>query len=210
MLFSYLKNMIFKTKINLIILCLIAFILAAFIIRTSMVSSAWVTSGSMLPTYDTHERILSNQLAWGLNIPFLSHLQLQWATPLRGEVILFHNPHDNNHIWMKRVIGVAGDRISFIDHGLYINGILCNSETNSYEQLPRENGSLSPKYKVWFSYLERDWGPIIVPPQSLFVMGDNRGSSLDSRSWGTIPISALSGQPFMRIWPLKDITWLDH
>ncbi len=162
----------------------------------------------MLPNYQTDERILINQLAWGLNIPFAQQHINTWSTPQRGEVVLFRNPDDDLHIWMKRVIGVAGDRIHFYNHELYINGIVCSKKSRHREQLMRKDGSLSPSYDVWPSYLEQNWEAIIIPKGEVFLLGDNRGSSIDSRTWGSVSVHYLSGQPLFRLWPMSKMKWL--
>jgi len=109
---------------------------------------------------------------------------------------------------MKRVIGLPGDRVLFHKHHLYVNGQVCTLPQRNKEQLPQKNNNFSSPYKLWTSYLEEDWGPITVPNGELFLMGDNRGNSLDSRTWGTIPDTYLTGQPLIRIWPISDIAWI--
>ncbi|MDQ6955126.1 MAG: signal peptidase I [Mariprofundaceae bacterium] len=177
-------------------------------LRISIINVASIASGSMLPNYDVHDRIISNQLRWGLNLPLIQQQVIQWHAPQRGDVVLFHNPHDHGKIWMKRVIGLPGDHIEFRKRQLYVNHQRCTLPKHHKEHLPQKNNTFSTPYKLWTSYLERDWGPITVPEGALFLLGDNRGNSLDSRVWGTIPITYLTGQPFARIWPISDIAWM--
>jgi len=189
-------------------LWLLVFLVSMALIRISIVNVAWITSGSMLPNHQVNSRILVNQLAWGLNLPFVQQQIMQWQQPQRGDVVLFHNPHDAGNMWMKRVIGLPGDSIEFRDHRLYVNGQRCTLEQRNQEHLPRKHSGFSPEYQIWSSYLERDWGPIIVPEGKLFLMGDHRGASIDSRRWGAVSRRYLTGKAFLRIWPLSDIAWL--
>ena len=185
------------------------FILAIFI-RMSVINISVVSSGSMLPNHDVHSCIISNQLSWGLNIPWMPQQAMQWAQPQRGDVVLFKNPHDHHQIWMKRVIGLPGDRISFRKHQLYVNNQSCTFPKRNKEHLPRGKNHFSPTYHIWTSYLEKDWGPVDVPDGEVFLMGDNRGDSVDSRVWGSIPLTYLTGKPVLRIWPLSNAAWLSE
>lgn len=195
-----------KTKHFVVITTLF---LVAYILRTSIINIDSVASGSMLPLFDVDNRVLSNQLAYGLNIPFQHQLSLQWSAPKRGDVVLFRNPHDQHNTWMKRVIGLPHDKISFQDHRLYINGTLCNIKDRYHEQAPQKNGSFTKPFRIWASYLEKDWGPVIVPEGQLFLMGDNRGVSIDSRTWGMLPQKYLMGKVVAQTWPIKEAHWLD-
>jgi len=190
-------------KRKYLLILTIAF-LSVYIIRTSIINIDWVASGSMLPRFDVNSRIVSNQLAYGLNFPASNELWLQWLTPKRGEIILFRNPNDQYHVWMKRVIGLPNDIIEFKDHHLYINHVLCSPKDRYHEKLLRRDKSFSEDFRIWSSYLEKDWGPITVGEGELFLMGDNRGSSLDSRTWGTIPQKYLIGKVLAQVWPLPN------
>lgn len=200
--------MLSQKRLTYLGLWLLAVIIATVLLRTSVINIAWVSSGSMLPEHEINSRLLSNQLAWGLNLPFLSRQPIQWRLPQRGDIVLFHNPHDDNNIWMKRVIGLPGDKIAYKNRQLTVNGISCNSDKRNRERLPLSPNTFTLEYKVWRSYLEKEWGPVTVPEGKLFLMGDHRGASIDSRSWGTIPVTYLVGEPFARIWPLSRFQWL--
>ncbi len=185
--------------------CLIAI---TSLIRVTVINIDWVSSGSMLPNHPVDSRLISNHLTWGLNLPFMNRLLVQWRRPERGDVVLFHNPFDDNNIWMKRVVGIAGDTIHFRERQLYVNGIACTSKTENREKLPTASGSFTREYKLWRSYLENDWGPVTIPEGKLFLLGDHRGASIDSRTWGPVPEESLIGKPIARIWPLSKIQWL--
>ncbi len=169
------------------------FLLCIYIWRPAIIQS-----GSMQPNYPTHSHILMFTGAWGISMPLQQHQWITWRQPHRGVVVLFHNPHDHGTLWMKRVIGIAGDTILFRQHHLYINGIACTTPQHNYEHLPSTSGSFSPSYHIWASYLEQDWGPVHVPQGKIFLMGDNRGDSIDSRRWGSIDLRYLAGMPLLR------------
>ncbi|MDX8392012.1 MAG: signal peptidase I [Mariprofundaceae bacterium] len=204
------KHLPFKyaKTIRRIIFGLVVVIIGIVCIRSSIINVAWITSGSMLPNHAVNSRIVSNQLAWGLNLPFMQQQIMQWRQPQRGDIVLFHNPNDAGNLWMKRVIGLPGDSIEFRKHQLYVNARRCTLEQRNQEHVPRENCGFSPAYHLWSSYLEKDWGPILVPEGELFLLGDNRGASLDSRRWGAISTRYLSGRAFLRIWPPSAMAWL--
>jgi len=185
----YIRWLVFVSSILLVTWC----------IRTSIISVDSIVSGSMLPSYQVGTRIVSNQLSWGLNVPLMKQQIIQWKLPQRGEVVIFRNPHDDGNIWIKRVIGLPGDHIEFRHHQLYVNQHVCSFTHHNKERMPREKHQFSPSYRIWASYLEKDWGPIVVPAGELFLMGDNRGDSIDSRTWGSISIRYLVGKPWFRI-----------
>jgi len=180
--------------LSLLLLCFAA-------LRISVLNVARVTSGSMLPTAETGDFILIHQLAWGLNLPFRDTQSVQWGMPERGAIVLFHNPHDAGNVWMKRVVGLPGDRLEFREHRLYVNGIACTQQRR-FEQLPRSANAMTAPYRIWHSSVEADWGPVLVGEASMFVMGDNRGASMDSRRWGPVPLAYLLGKPVLHLWPL--------
>ena len=197
---------------NLFKPCLIWVVLLLIIItfiRTSVVNVSVIASGSMLPNFEVDSRIISNQLSWGFHFPFKSRAIFTWSKPRRGDIVLFKNPYDDDHIWMKRVIGMAGDTIIFRNHQLYVNHKLCTLPKHR-EHLPNETQDFSATYKIWSSYLEKDWGPIKVPDGKVFLMGDNRGDSIDSRKWGSISTDYLTGHPIFRISSFEDMGWLPN
>jgi len=154
-----------------------------------------VISGSMQPNFPIGTHTLVLEWVWGLNIPFQNKQFMQWRQPKHGDVVIFHNPHDQGKLWMKRVIAEGGDWLEFHHHHLYLNGVLC--DTHHHEKLPLRAGGFSPSYAIWSSYLEQDWGPIQIPQGQLFLMGDNRGDSVDSRQWGSLERQNLVGMPWL-------------
>ncbi len=177
-------------------------VVGVILLRTSVIGVVYVQSGSMLPNVQKGDGIIINHLSFGMNLPFQDRSAYQWALPKRGDMITFHNPLDHGKLWLKRVMGLPGDRLEFHDHRLYLNGMDIQHGKRGKERLP-VTGQDDLNYRIWHSYLESDWGPSIIPENGLFLMGDNRGNSEDSRSWGSVHRKHLQGQAVLRFWPLS-------
>lgn len=185
-------------RLILIIVGAAAFIL---LLRFFVVDVVYVQSNSMQPLISKGDGLAINNLAFGFHAPWAKNRSDRQAVPERGELVVFQNPFDHNHLWLKRVIGLPGDTIHFRDHKLLLNGtVISGFDKNNHETIPTTGGALK-KYRVWSSYLEEDWGPVTVPAGHLFVMGDHRGASIDSRVWGAIPQNSLRGTVLLRFWP---------
>lgn len=157
-------------------------LLAAFLIRTYVVAPYYVDGFSMEPTLHNQERLLVNELGFRL-----SGLKT-------GEIIVFHPPLPVSIDFIKRVIGVPGDTVSMVNGQVYINGHL----------LPEPWETVSGK-----SYLDHfNLPPTKVRPGYVFVLGDNRAHSDDSRFFGQVPISSVVGQAFFAVWPPSQFGWL--
>lgn len=155
----------------------IAFILA-FLIRTFVVQAFYIPSGSMKPNLQIGDRILAYKFLYGLK------------NVKRGDIIVFKFPLNPRKDFIKRVIGLPGDIIKVENKEIYVNG-----------------KQLSEPYIVhgdkWNSGFPRDeYPPTPVPAGSLFMLGDNRDSSDDSRYWGFVPAQNLVGEAFLVYWPL--------
>lgn len=155
----------------------IAFILA-FLIRTFVVQAFYIPSGSMKPNLQIGDRILAYKFLYGLK------------NVKRGDIIVFKFPLNPRKDFIKRVIGLPGDIIKVENKEIYVNG-----------------KQLSEPYIVhrdkWNSGFPRDeYPPTSVPAGSLFMLGDNRDSSDDSRYWGFMPAKNVVGEAFLVYWPL--------
>lgn len=204
-----LKSAFAKEVYNIAILLAIV-----FVIRSSIVGLYVIPTGSMLPTINIDDRVIANKLSYGLMLPFMETQIVSWAEPQRGDIVLFKSPRDDN-TFVKRVIGVGGDTISFQNGVLHINGtsiveveqtdrrplLNMGSETGDDKVLYIESGpQLPPHYMLRSAvggptYFEtREW---TVPKGKLFVMGDNRDGSNDSRSWGNDEAGDESSKSFI-------------
>lgn len=171
---------------------IIAVILALFI-RTFIVQAFKIPSGSMKNTLLIGDHILVNKFIYGIKIPFTDGKTLVHITdPERKDIVVFKYPEDPKKDFIKRVIGVAGDTVEIKNKQLYVNGVLQENETYAIHKDPR----IIP---VQFTVRD-NFGPVTVPAHSLFVMGDNRDNSHDSRFWGFVDLKAVRGKAFVIYW----------
>jgi signal peptidase I len=169
---------------------LVAVVIALFI-RTFVVQAFKIPSGSMKPTLQVGDHILVNKFIYGIRIPYLGTVVLPVKNPQRGDIVVFRFPVDPRKDFIKRVIGVPGDVIEIRDKTIYINGRQLNHDVGVFSDPRTIAGSLKPRDNL---------GPITVPKDGLFVMGDNRDESFDSRFWGFVPIRDVSGKAFIIYW----------
>ncbi|MCP4116020.1 MAG: signal peptidase I [Desulfobacteraceae bacterium] len=171
---------------------LIAVVLALFI-RTFVVQAFKIPSGSMKNTLLIGDHILVNKFIYGVKIPFTDGKNLiPLSNPERKDIVVFKYPEDPKKDFIKRVVGVAGDKIEVRNKKLYVNDILQESEPYAIHKDPR----IIPA-----QFTARDnFGPVTVPDHSLFVMGDNRDNSHDSRFWGFVDLKAVKGKAFIIYW----------
>ena len=179
-------------------------IVLALIIRAFVVQAFKIPSGSMEPTLLVGDHILVNKFIYGIMIPFTDIKLLDFRTPKRGEVIVFIYPKDDSKDFIKRVIGVEGDRIEIRDKKLYINDTLHNDSPYKVQYI--EKGVMPGHVGARDNY-----GRVVVPKDSLFVMGDNRDKSADSRFWGFVSLNKVRGEAFLIYWSwggfFRDIKW---
>jgi signal peptidase I len=163
-------------------------LLLAFFIRTFVVQAFKIPSGSMIPTLVVGDHILVNKFGYGVKNPLNGEIWIPVSDPRPHDVIVFKYPQNPSQDFIKRVVGVAGDRIEIVDKKVFVNGELFvepNAVNLDAEVLP------SPRDNM---------GPTIVPEGSVFVMGDNRDNSHDSRFWGFVDLKAIRGKAFMLYW----------
>jgi len=186
-------------------------ILAVLLLRSFLVEPFRIPSGSMMPTLLVGDFILVNKYTYGIRLPVLNTKILEVGKPGRGDVVVFRYPRDPSVDYIKRVVGVPGDRINYYNKVLTINGkpvpqvpagiyvgegsgVSMSGASERTEQL----GDVQHKILV-MPHTPGLEGEYIVPEGEYFVMGDNRDNSNDSRYWGTVPETNLVGQAF-RVW----------
>jgi signal peptidase I len=170
----------------------IAIVLALFI-RTFIVQAFKIPSGSMQPTLLIGDHILVNKFLYGVGIPFTDIKLLDIKKPARGDVIVFIYPEDESKDYIKRVIGLPGDTIQIIDKQIFLNGSPYHDSVGVYvDPVTLRRGLLNSN--------RDNFGPVTVPPNALFVMGDNRDHSADSRFWGFVNINKVRGKAFIIYW----------
>ena len=169
---------------------IIALLLALFI-RTFVVQAFKIPSGSMLNTLLIGDHILVNKFIYGIKNPFNGNTWIPLKKPQRRDVVVFKYPLNPRQDYIKRVVGVEGDQIEIKDKKVYVNG---EPQEESYA-IFLDNKILPPGQQ------SRDnMGPKTVPPNSLFVMGDNRDNSYDSRFWNFVDLKAVKGKAFILYW----------
>jgi len=180
---------------------LTAFLIAAFII-SFVVQALKIPSGSMIPTLLVGDHLFVNKFIYGVKIPYFRKTIIPVTDPKRSDVVVFIYPQDRSKDFIKRVIGIAGDKIEMKNKKLFINeqayadpyGVYDDQTIYPAEAQPRDN-----------------FGPVIVPDHSLFVMGDNRDHSLDSRFWGFVDLKDVQGKAFILYWSWnaeeKNVRW---
>lgn len=169
---------------------LIAVILALFI-RTFVVQAFKIPSGSMKPTLLVGDHILVNKFIYGIKIPFWDITLIPVKKPQHGDIVVFKFPEDPRKDFIKRVIGVAGDTIEIRNKKVYINSKPFKDSYGNYLDPHIIPGEARPRDNL---------GPVTIPADSLFVMGDNRDHSYDSRFWGFVKLPEVKGKAFIIYW----------
>ncbi|HXG50746.1 MAG TPA: signal peptidase I [candidate division Zixibacteria bacterium] len=166
-------------------------LLLALFIRTFIVQAFKIPSGSMIPTLLIGDHILVNKLAYGVRVPFLEQYVLDFQKPRRGDVVVFIFPEDRSKDFIKRVIAVGGETVEIRAKKVYVNGVPIEDPHAHFE------GSEFPGSAV---ANQDDYGPRTVPENHIFVMGDNRDRSHDSRFWGFVNTDDVKGKAFLIYW----------
>jgi len=166
-------------------------VLLALFIRTFVVQAFKIPSGSMLPTLLIGDHLLVNKFIYGIRMPFTGKLVIPIDQPERGDVVVFRFPKDRSVDYIKRVIGTPGDTVEIREKKVYINGEPID-DTHAHISTPSIlNASASPR---------DNFGPVLVPDGRIFVMGDNRDNSYDSRFWGFVDQKDILGKAFILYW----------
>ncbi len=178
-----------------------------FFLRALLVEAFRIPSGSMENTLLVGDFLFVNKALYGAEIPIVNKRLPAFREPQRFDIVIFESPEEPGVSVVKRVVGLPGDTLSMVGGVLHLNG------DPVQEPHARQGDQLSdpedPRMRDWqVRYLvDRDrrtyrpslknWGPIAVPPDSLFVMGDNRDNSYDSRYWGFLGRDRIAGRPLV-------------
>jgi len=166
-------------------------ILLALFIRTFVVQAFKIPSGSMKETLQIGDHILVSKFIYGIKLPFVQKTIIPIKNPKKEDIIVFRYPENPKLDFIKRVVGVEGDVIKVRNKKLYVNDQLVDQEYAIH----------TDPHIIPAVYNKRDnFGPVSVPPDALFVMGDNRDNSKDSRFWGFVNLQAVKGKAFMIYW----------
>lgn len=192
-------------------------ILAVLVIRSFVVEPFRIPSGSMLPTLHVGDFILVNKFAYGIRLPVLNAKVIDIDEPKRGDVVVFRYPKNPEVDYIKRLVGLPGDKVGYFNKTIYINGEAVAQESKqksaSLLGLVPDNSELymetlgQHSHEILLDPSRRlVEGEMVVPAGEYFVMGDNRDNSNDSRFWGTVPEANFVGKAFF-IWMSWD--WND-
>ncbi|UCC66045.1 MAG: signal peptidase I [Deltaproteobacteria bacterium] len=165
-------------------------LLIALFVRAFVVQAFKIPSGSMEPTLLVGDHILVNKFIYGIRMPLVGKRLVTFTKPRRGDVIVFIYPRDRSKDFIKRVIGLEGEKVEIKGQKIYIN------------DRPLEDawGVYSHTSSLWGLPAKNNYGPHVVPSGCLFVLGGNRNNSQDSRSWGFVPINDVLGKAFISYW----------
>jgi signal peptidase I len=169
---------------------LTALLIAAFII-SFVVQAFKIPSGSMIPSLLIGDHLFVNKFIYGVKIPFFRKTIIPISDPKRGDVIVFIYPKDPSKDFIKRVIGVGGDKIEIKNKKIFLNDRAYTDTFGIYSDASILPSQVEPR---------DNFGPVTVPQNSLFVMGDNRDHSLDSRFWGFVDLKDVQGKAFILYW----------
>ncbi|MDH4163444.1 MAG: signal peptidase I [Nitrospirota bacterium] len=193
---------------------LIAAVVALFI-RQFVVEAFKIPSGSMIPTLTIGDHLLVNKFIYGPRIPFTDTRIFSWKEPKRGDVIVFKYPENEDKNFIKRIIGLPGDKIQINSGKLLINNEVVPFEEQGEEKSnDRDNEPFGSPARIGTERLgtmvhlvqflqdqkDKNFGPVTVPKDSVFVMGDNRDNSQDSRIWGFVKYEKILGRALIIYW----------
>ena len=208
-----------------------AFIFAS-IVMYCFLQAFKIPSGSMRYTLIEGDHLFVNKMKYGIRIPFTNKKVFSFKKVERGDIVVFRFPSENPNEYhcggsqygkdfVKRVIGLPGETIEIRNGIPFINGIAIGQEPYATYSDPKRipgvrDKNIDKKFiqEIWekrqsgkyFSELVRDnFGPVVVPPKSYFVLGDNRDRSCDSRYWGPVPEEYIKGTPLVIYWPPKRV-----
>ncbi|MBW2559787.1 MAG: signal peptidase I [Deltaproteobacteria bacterium] len=177
-------------------------ILIALFIRTFVVQAFKIPSGSMKPTLQIGDHLLVNKFTYGIKIPFIRKTLVPIDDPEREDIVVFIYPVDREKDFIKRVVGVAGDTIEIRNKKMYLNGLPYDDGHGVYVDSLLFPASIQPR---------DNFGPVTVPAGHIFVMGDNRDQSYDSRFWGFVDLTDVLGKAFIIYWSWNkdsnDVRW---
>lgn len=185
------------------------------VLRTFFVEAYRIPSGSMIPSLLIGDWLFVNKLRYGPHVPFTDYNLPGYADPQRGEVVVFvsppqsDQPEDPTPTLVKRLVGLPGDTIYMREAVLYVGGVAQQLGEKSPEQTIGDPTETSPLFDWQHEFevkgtrfgeppeqpMHDHWGPLVIPPDRLFMMGDNRYDSKDGRYWGLVPRKNVRGRP---------------
>ena len=173
-------------------------LILALVIRTFVVQAFKIPSESMVKTLLVGDHLLASKFSYGIKIPFTHTYIYKGEDPVKGDIIIFEYPNDPSVDYIKRIVGTPGDTIEVRNKQLFRNGEAVKESFVRFTEPDR----IQP--------VRDNFGPVTVPADKYFVMGDNRDNSMDSRFWGFVDRSAIRAKAWRIYWSwggLGDIRW---
>ncbi len=185
-------------------------ILVVLVIRQFFVQAYNIPTGSMEDTLLPGDFLLVAKFIYGFEIPYTNIRFLDFYKPHRGEIVVFPYPVTMRKDFVKRCVALPGDTVEIINKQLYINGkpvdepYVVHKDPRVYPPIyrPKDPAAIEEYTRAWLARkfmheprVRDNFGPVVVPEGTIFVMGDNRDYSLDSRFWGPVPLKLVKGKP---------------
>lgn len=174
-------------------------LILALVIRAYVIQAFKIPSGSMLSTLLIGDHILVNKFIYGTKIPFSNRRVIVFKKPERGDIIVFKYPENPEKDFIKRVIAIGDDVIEERDKKVYVNGKAGKELYAQHSDNNIRSGGSDPR---------DNFGPITVPKGKVFVMGDNRDQSYDSRYWGFVDLNEIKGKALIIYWSWDPNDWV--
>ncbi|EKD22117.1 MAG: hypothetical protein ACD_87C00147G0003 [uncultured bacterium] len=189
-----------KSKLREYIEAILLAIVIAFFIRTFVIQAYKIPSGSMKPTLQIGDHILVSKFNYGIKLPFIRSTLIPIGSPKRGDIVVFIYPEDRSKDFIKRLVGLPGDTIEIRNKKILLNGLPWSDGYGVHSDNAIVSGAVQPR---------DNFGPVKVPEGSIFVMGDNRDESYDSRFWGFVNMKDVLGKAQIIYWSWnQEDTWV--
>jgi signal peptidase I len=185
---SVVKN---KSVVREYVEAVVVAVLLALFVRTFVVQAFKIPSGSMLPTLQIGDHLLVTKFIYGVRLPITATVLFARPGPARGDVVVFRYPRDPSLDYIKRVMGIGGDTIEIRDKQVLVNGQKIADPHAHFTSREIMSGAEGPR---------DNFGPVKVPEGKIFVMGDNRDNSYDSRFWGFVDLPEVLGKAWIIYW----------
>lgn len=180
-----------KSVVREYVEAIVVAVLLALFVRTFVVQAFKIPSGSMLPTLQIGDHLLVSKFSYGVKLPVTGTRLISRPGPERGDIVVFRFPLDRSLDYIKRVAAVAGDTIELKEKQVFVNGERVTDPHAHFAGSDMMNRVAGPR---------DSFGPVTVPEGRIFVMGDNRDNSYDSRFWGFVDLQDVVGEALIIYW----------
>ncbi|MDD3815227.1 MAG: signal peptidase I [Desulfocapsaceae bacterium] len=180
-----------KSVVQEYVEAIVVAVLLALFVRTFIVQAFKIPSGSMLPTLQIGDHLLVSKFSYGVRLPVIGTSLISRQGPARGDVVVFRFPRDRSLDYIKRVVAIGGDTIEVRDKQVFLNGKQVDNPHAHFTSRDIMSAAAGPR---------DNFGPVKVPDGKIFVMGDNRDNSYDSRFWGFVDLRDVLGKALIIYW----------